>query len=256
MSKAINKDYLLRQLENFNDEIIAEYYLDNATFLAYASGVSSALNNKQNSTLSSAITVDGVSKSTVEDALSAINTLAASKTSNTGTVTSVSAGVGLTTASGSAVSTTGTVKAKLKSETALTNDSTAATEVANRVYPVAVDKSGYLAVNVPWSSTGADVVSTTEDGLAPQITNTNGFLKGNGTWAVPDDTKNTAGSTNSSNKLFLIGATSQTASSQTYSDDEVYVTSGVLTTKKVQVGGTAVTLEVNSVNQCLDFIFS
>ena len=44
------------------------------------------------------------------------------------------------------------LKANLKSETALTNDSTAATEVANRVYPVALDKSGYLAVNVPWES--------------------------------------------------------------------------------------------------------
>ena len=42
------------------------------------------------------------------------------------------------------------LKANLKSETALTNDATAATEVANRVYPVALDKSGYLAVNVPW----------------------------------------------------------------------------------------------------------
>lgn len=64
--------------------------------------------------------------------------------------------------------------------------------------------------------------------------------KMNGTWgawtnvtvsvAVPasakftdTDTKNTAGSTNSSSKLFLIGATSQAASPQTYSHDTVYV---------------------------------
>lgn len=44
------------------------------------------------------------------------------------------------------------IKAKLRSETALTNDSAAATEVSNRVYPVALDKSGYLAVNVPWEA--------------------------------------------------------------------------------------------------------
>jgi hypothetical protein len=31
----------------------------------------------------------------------------------------------------------------------LSNDSAAATEVSGRVYPVALDKSGYLAVNVP-----------------------------------------------------------------------------------------------------------
>ena len=37
------------------------------------------------------------------------------------------------------------------------------------------------------------------------------------------DTKNTAGSTNSSSKLFLVGATSQAANPQTYSHDTAYV---------------------------------
>ena len=37
------------------------------------------------------------------------------------------------------------------------------------------------------------------------------------------DTKNTAGSTDTSSKIFLIGATSQTSSSQTYSQDTAYV---------------------------------
>ncbi len=37
------------------------------------------------------------------------------------------------------------------------------------------------------------------------------------------DTKNTAGSTNTSSKLFLIGATSQTANPQTYSHDTAYI---------------------------------
>ena len=44
------------------------------------------------------------------------------------------------------------------------------------------------------------------------------------------DTKNTAGSTDTSSKIFLIGATSQAANPQTYSDDQVYVTSGTLQT--------------------------
>jgi len=69
-------------------------------------------------------------------------------TTNTGTVTKVSTGVGLT---GGDISTTGTVKTKLRSETALTVDSAAATTTSGRVYPVAVDKTGYLAVNVPWT---------------------------------------------------------------------------------------------------------
>lgn len=49
-----------------------------------------------------------------------------------------------------------------------------------------------------------------------------------------NDTKNTAGSTDTSSKIFLIGATSQAANPQTYSDNEVYVTSGVLQTKNTQ----------------------
>lgn len=43
------------------------------------------------------------------------------------------------------------------------------------------------------------------------------------------DTKNTAGSTNSASKLFLIGATSQDANPQTYSNSKIYATDGVLT---------------------------
>lgn len=49
------------------------------------------------------------------------------------------------------------------------------------------------------------------------------FLRGDATWQTPTDTKNTAGSTDSSSKLFLIGATSQAANPQTYSHDTAYV---------------------------------
>ena len=59
------------------------------------------------------------------------------------------------------------------------------------------------------------------------------------------DTKNTAGSTNSSSKLFLIGATSQAANPQTYSHDTVYVgTDGCLysNSEKVAVKGDIETL--------------
>lgn len=73
-----------------------------------------------------------------------------SKTSNTGTVTKVSTGVGLT---GGDITGSGTVKAKLKSETASTLDSAAMGSTASRQYAVGVDKSGYLSVNIPWSNT-------------------------------------------------------------------------------------------------------
>ena len=48
------------------------------------------------------------------------------------------------------------IKQKIRSETALTVDSAAATTTSGRVYPVAVDKSGYLAVNVPWTDTNTN----------------------------------------------------------------------------------------------------
>ena len=51
--------------------------------------------------------------------------------------------------------------------------------------------------------------------------------------AVFTDTKNTAGSTDTSSKIFLIGATSQAANPQTYSDDQVYATNGTLTAANV-----------------------
>lgn len=65
-----------------------------------------------------------------------------------GTVTSVASGDGLT---GGPVTSTGTIKANLKSYTKLTANSSAATETAGRIYPTVLDKSGYLAVVVPWT---------------------------------------------------------------------------------------------------------
>ena len=49
------------------------------------------------------------------------------------------------------------------------------------------------------------------------------------------DTKNTAGSTDTSSKIYLIGATSQAANPQTYSDDQVYVTNGTLQTNNLNI---------------------
>lgn len=72
---------------------------------------------------------------------------------DTNTAHSHSAGVGLTGSGNAGTSGTYTYKAKLRSETALTIDSAAGTTTSGRVYPVAVDKSGYLSVNVPWTNT-------------------------------------------------------------------------------------------------------
>ena len=69
------------------------------------------------------------------------------------------------------------------------------------------------------------------------------------------NTKNTAGSTDTSNKIYLVGATSQTASSQTYSDDEVYTTSGTLTAKEFSLGTNA-KIVYNTNESCIEFNFS
>ena len=51
----------------------------------------------------------------------------------------------------------------------------------------------------------------------------NGHISAYGSAVTISDTKNTAGSTDSNSKLFLIGATSQAANPQTYSHDTAYV---------------------------------
>ena len=99
------------------------------------------------------------------------------KDTNTDTNTSHShsAGVGLVGSGSAGTSGTYTYKAKLRSETALTVDSAAATTTSGRVYPVAVDKSGYLSVNVPWTDTNTDTDTHYTNYLQ---------IKGNGTEAV------------------------------------------------------------------------
>ena len=72
-------------------------------------------------------------------------------------------------------------------------------------------------------------------GVVLNRTNYGGTL-GNWIAASATDTKNTAGSTNSSSKLFLVGATTQAANSQTYSHDTAYVgTDGHLYSDSKQV---------------------
>ena len=68
--------------------------------------------------------------------------------------------------------------------------------------------------------------------------------------AIP---KNTTGSTNSDSKLYLVGATEQSANPTTYSDSEVYTTNGTLTAAKLQVGGGSATIEYDTSNKCIRF---
>lgn len=79
--------------------------------------------------------------------------------------------------------------------------------------------SGYLT-----KFNGANTITN-----GPQLgSSTTTYLNNAGSWATPPDTKNTAGSTDTSSKIFLIGATEQSANPQTYSDDQIYATNGTL----------------------------
>lgn len=87
------------------------------------------------------------------------------------------------------------------------------------------------------------------------ITESNGTF----TFAATDtntDTKNTAGSTNSTSKLFLVGAASQAANPQTYSYSTVYETSGTLNATKFTVDAehTGGTIQYNAANGCMEII--
>ena len=105
-------------------------------------------------------------------------------TNNTGTVTSVATGAGLT---GGTVTTSGTIKANLVSDTASTLEAASMGTTANRQYAVGIDKNDKLSVNVPWKD--YDVVDKTANGLVPQLPNestTTKFLRQDGSWEVPN----------------------------------------------------------------------
>ena len=72
------------------------------------------------------------------------------------------------------------------------------------------------------SYNGSAAVSVVIPSKVSDLTNDSGYI------TSYTDTKNTAGSTNSSSKLYLIGATSQASSPVTYSNSGVYTQSGAV----------------------------
>ena len=91
--------------------------------------------------------------------------------------------------------------------------------------------SGTNTTSTVPAMTGASSSTAGTAGLvpAPASGKQASFLRGDGTWVVPTNTKNTAGSTNTTSKIFLVGTTSQASSAQTYSNSGIHATNGVLT---------------------------
>lgn len=84
------------------------------------------------------------------------------------------------------------------------------------------------------------------------------YLREDGSWQVPTDTKNTAGSTNSTSQLFLIGATTQNTNPTTNSYQYTYTNNGLLSSTKLGLnasGTEKVHMEWNATDLSLDFIF-
>ena len=105
------------------------------------------------------------------------------------------------------------------------------TSKTSGLYKITVDATGHVSATAAVAKADLTGIigdfSSTEKGLVPSpgSSNTGKFLRGDGTWQTPtdNDTKNTAGATDTSSKIFLIGAISQTANPQTYSHNTVYV---------------------------------
>lgn len=94
----------------------------------------------------------------------------------TGTVTSVATGVGLT---GGTITTSGTIKVKLKDETLSTYEASNSTASgASQYYTVTADKKGDLAVYIPWLNTTYSPGTGITIGSGNQINHSNSITAG------------------------------------------------------------------------------
>lgn len=90
-----------------------------------------------------------------------------------GTVKSVGAELGIITdqTSGAAITTEGSVKLNLKSTTALSGAVLAPDTTTAQIYPVTIDKDGYVSVPVPWTDTHVSVDSALSDSSENPVQN-------------------------------------------------------------------------------------
>ena len=114
--------------------------------------------------------------------------------------------------------------------------------------------SGYTAKGTMQTTVGdatAAIKDITRSGTTFTATRQNGATF----TFTQQDTVNTAGTTNSTSKLFLAGATSQAANPQTYSNVNVYATDGVLNATSYSINASA-NIVYNSTTNSIDFVFN
>ena len=123
------------------------------------------------------------------------------------------------------------------------------------------DESTDILANSGTATSGNMTVTLGDSGVAAgtyrSVTvNSKGIVVAGDQTDTDNDTKNTAGSSNSISKLFLIGTGSQSASGVTsYSNSAVYATAGQLDATKFRVAEKA-TIQYNSTEDCIEFIFA
>ena len=140
------------------------------------------------------------------------------KTSNTGTVTSVNAtgasntGISVT---GGAITTSGTLTINLNLSDAINGLLTEGSSNAQR--------DDYIIAQYAGGGTTTKTYHRRKLSNIFAALNSSDITTALGYTPPSSDTKNTAGSTDTSSKIYLIGATSQAANPQTYSQDTAYV---------------------------------
>lgn len=165
-------------------------------------------------------------------------------TSSTNTTESLSAKQGYLLANGSARDNTklplsgGTISSGNYAPFSIQrNDTSNAAAIGFKHYSsgTTVETMGYIGMNTKdgsllrWKGSSTDVAYTFLDSANSSVSLSGSTLtvKINGVEKsltnTDNDTKNTAGSTDTSSKIFLVGATSQAANPQTYSHDTAYV---------------------------------
>ena len=149
-------------------------------------------------------------------------------------------------------------------------DSTAAATSSN--YSTIAANWDFIQTNIDGAVTGpASAVSgqiATFNGATGKVIQDSGFTIATSvpSGAVFTDTKNTAGSTNSTSQLYLIGATSQAANPQTYSNSNLYLdNTQTLVMKDARVSDNDLYIgsasnsqchqQYDATNKCLKFIF-
>lgn len=104
------------------------------------------------------------------------------------------------------------------------------------------DNSTDISSNSGTATSGNMTVTLGDSGVAAgtyrSVTvNSKGIVVAGDQTDTDYDTKNTAGSTNSTSTLYLIGAGVQAANPQTYSNSKVYMTDGTLTANSIMTDG-------------------